>query len=333
MTGIDLAVLWERLDLAGEQGEGYVRLRVPSVRACAAYAARRISSGIEALIIEVSSEAVHGSPVYPQSAGFEVRADAIEAGRTGRTRIILSLTDERYRDIFRVLCEDVVRKMEEVGSETDAVRVFVSRLMRWQAFVRKHGVEVLSLEARRGLYGELRFLRDFLLDRIEDVAAVSAWRGCYGADHDFQLGHGHVEVKTTSANTPHAFHVSNVGQLDDNGIPSLFLHLVTLEEGETSGESLPELVEYLRQKLDPGVAEQLEVSLEEAGFLNVHREQYALPKYTLRAQRFFKVASGFPRLCEEMLPPGVENVRYMVAVAACTPYELMAEQAVRELLP
>ena len=42
---------WDRLSTHGEVGEGYVRLRLAEVGECAAYAARRVADGLEALVI------------------------------------------------------------------------------------------------------------------------------------------------------------------------------------------------------------------------------------------------------------------------------------------
>lgn len=327
----ELTSIWGRLSLDGEPRDGFVRLRLTSVRSCATYAARHVASGAEALVLEVEAESVQGSPSYPQSVGFDVRAEALEPGRSGRTRILLVLTNERYRDIFQTLCADVVRKLEDVDSETEAVRTFVSRLVRWQAFVRKHGTAGLSLEARRGLYGELRFLQD-LLSAIGMAPAVSSWKGSMAADHDFQFSSGSIEIKSTSANTPHTFRVNNAGQLNDRGVPCLFLQLLVLNESEGGAESLPELVDTIRHSLASPTSEDFEDALAAAGYLESQRDLYSAPRYSVRAETHFRVSAGFPRLLLSDLPDGVEDVSYAVAIAACTQFELGRADVFRELL-
>jgi hypothetical protein len=315
----NVADIWSKLVRQGETAMGYVRLRVRRVEACAVYAARSIESGLEALVIEVSTSALPGDVELPRSAGFDVIPSPIDPGRQGRTRIVIALTDARYADVFRALCEDLIHRMALATEESDAVRVLTLQLARWQAFLRAVGMEGMSLEARRGLAGELAFLRDELLPRMGDPA-VHGWTGWAAANHDFQLPGGSVEVKTTAANTPHAFRVSNVGQLDHRTTPALYVCLTRIDESQISGESLLEIVESLRDRLQPSAVAILEDGLAQVGLVVAAGSMYALPKYTIRGRQTFHVREGFPRITADDLLAGVEKVEYSVAIAACQPF-------------
>jgi hypothetical protein len=257
----------------------------------------------------------------------------IAPGRAGRTRLLLRLANPRFRDVFHALCDDVVQSLAATSDEIEAVRTFVARLARWQAFLRRHSPEGLSLEERRGLFGELSFLRDVLLPRMDGVAAVRSWKGWQSANHDFQFAAGSVEVKTTSANLPHAFHVSNVGQLDDGATAALFVHLLHVSEEESGASSLPELVAFIREHLPDDGTALFDDALVEFGYLDAHTESHSLPRYTVRSRRYFVVEDGFPRLLGRMMPPGVEEVSYSVAVAACTPFERGITTVIASILP
>lgn len=313
---------WERLSVHGESGEGLIRLRLPEIHSAATYAAKSIAENLEAVIIEVATEAIPPKVDYPDARGFNVRADMLKPGRSGRTRLLLELTDGRYRDVFLTLADDVVGKLAETTSEAEAVRVFIVRLSRWQSFLRRHGATGLSQEARRGLLGELVLLRDFVLPHTEEDMAIASWKGCRGANHDFQFRTASVEVKATSSSTPHAFHVSNIKQLDQPGQGRLFVFFVLLEESEGGDVSLPEVVDRIRDRLDGTARDAFEDCLIEAGYLEAQRELYLSPRYTVRRHRFFGVAEGFPRLREGQLPGGVEGVKYQVAIAACESFEV-----------
>ena len=315
---------WGRLSLDGEPGASFVRLRIPEVAACATYAAKGIADDLEAILLEVKTESVPTMTDYPDARGLSTTAEQLAPGRSGRTRITLALSDARYRDVFQSLAQDVVSKLEGAKDEADAVRCFIARLERWQTFLRRHGSQELSLEHRRGLLGELILIRDHLLKRCDGNMAVSAWKGCHGANHDFQLRHGSIEVKTTSSNTPHAFHVSNIGQLDSANPHRLFIFLVLVEESEAGDLSLPEVIDSLRNELEGGAVSTLEDCLVEAGYLENQREAYASPRYSIRRVRFFSVDESFPRLREHALPTGVEEVQYQVAIAACAAFETSA---------
>jgi len=317
---------WDRLAINGESGDGFVRLRLLEVRAAATYAAKSVAQGLEAILMEVKTQALSAHNDYPEAHGFSVHADMLAPGRHGRTRLMVTLTDGRYRDIFHTLAEDVVTKLAEVNSEDEAVRVFITRLSRWQSFMRKHGAEGLSLESRRGLIGELFFLRNHLLGRCSHDVAIASWKGCKGANHDFQFSLGSIEVKSTSSNTPHAFHVSNINQLDSPGQGRLFIFLILVEESESGDTSLPDMVDSLRAEFEGSALDAFEEALIDSGYTERHRDNYSSPRYTIRREHFYHVDKTFPRLRESLLPPGVEEVRYKVAISACTEFEVMPSE-------
>lgn len=317
----DIDDIWGRLQAQGDPSGAYVRLRVPTVTACALYAARNVQTEAAALILEVATTSLPGDINLPRSTGFQVSASALVQGRNGRTRLILELLDARYTDVFRSLCADLIDRMATAVSEPAAAQLLVSRLARWQSFLRDHGPEGLSLQARRGLVGELWFLRDELVPRLGSAAAAS-WMGWSGANHDFQLSSASIEIKTTAANTPHSFRVSNVGQLDDASTPALYLCLTALRESENSGETLPEVVETLRRLLGTAERDEFDDRLLRIGIISAHSHLYVAPRYSLRWRTLYRVTEGFPRLLGSNLPIGVEDVEYAVSVAACTPFRI-----------
>lgn len=323
---------WDRLAVHGESGGDFVRLRLPEVGAASTYAAKSVAEELEAVLIDVNTQSLPARADYPEAHGFSVRADMLTPGRHGRTRIFVVLTDGRYRDMFHTLAEDVVTKLTEADTEEEAVRLFITRLTRWQSFMRKHGATGLSMEVRRGLLGELFLLRNHLLRRCDQDTAIASWKGCRDANHDFQFLLGSIEVKTTSSNTPHAFHVSNIKQLDSPGQGQLFVFFVMVEESEAGDASLPDVIDSLRDRLDGTAIDAFEDSLVEAGYLESQREIYSSPRYSLRCERFFRVDESFPRLHEVSLPTGVEDVRYQVAIAACTAFEVFPSEALDTVL-
>lgn len=326
----ELADAWDRLQTEGLAGDGFIRLRLRIVTACATYAARRLTTGLEALVLEVCTRSLTTTAPYPQSTGFEVSAEPLKPGPSGTARIVLALTHERFRDVFLSLCSDVVQGLASATDETGAVRLFVSRLARWQEFLRKHSLAGLSPDERRGLFGELHFLRR-LARALGGHNAVQAWRGWKGANHDFMLFHGSVEVKTTSANTPHSFRVSNAGQLDDSGIEALFLSLIRVDENAPYGESLPDMIDSLRSSIEPGTAAVLDDALISVGYLDAQRDLYKEPVYRIRDQKFFRVHGDFPRIIASSLPAGIEELDYAVAVAACAPFEVSESDVLSQI--
>ncbi len=330
MTGLTEA--WEELDTAGHGLDGYVRLRLPVVLACPTYAARRISDDSVALILEIEKRVLSGFPDLPASKGFELSISPLSPGRYGRTRLIFALSDPESLDVFSSLADDIVRTLVGARDETDAVAQLVDRLRTWQEFLRRFGSQGMSREARRGLYGELVFLRDYLLKVLPGTEAVMAWTGPRRAPHDFQTSYGSVEVKTTAAATPHSFWVANIRQLDDVGVSALYLCVVRVDESEGGEETLPEAIDRLRSALGAS-AKQLDGPMINAGYIEAQRSLYESPRYSIRSPRFFHVGEGFPRLTESAIPNGVERVSFSVALAACADYVCSDREVLETLSP
>lgn len=115
---------------------------------------------------------------------------------------------------------------------------------RWQKFL-SAGVEGLSEERQRGLWGELRFLRNDLVAVFGPQDSVSAWQGSRAAHQDFLFSSGAVEIKTTIAKGPHVVQITSERQLDDKGLPALYLRHFALAVREGVGETLPQMVGFI----------------------------------------------------------------------------------------
>jgi len=305
----------------------HVQKRIGEISALDAYAAKRVADELEALIFEVATAAIERINEWPRSRGFEV---LLERGEE-ETRVHLQLVEERYREVFRALCGDVCKVMIGASDEADAVRVFHQRLLRWQSFLQKHGPEGLSEHARCGLFGELLVLRDLLLPCMGAGVVLHAWRGCKKAHQDFQFPDRALEVKTTRASIPDRISISNVQQLDGEGMEHMFLTVVHVNENETVGETLLDVIDGLRDVLPDDNRDLLDAGLNEVGFSDAHRALYARSRFQLIDLLHFEVRAGFPRLARHQIPDGVKSVRYEITIDACRPFRT-DQAAVLELL-
>ena len=309
----------------------HVKKRIGEISALDAYAAKRVTDGLEALILEVETSALGKIVTWPSSRGFEMIPEPLESGPGGRTRLHLQLVRKRFREVFRALCSDVCEVMVGASIGPEAIHVFHRRLVRWQSFLQKHGPEGLSEQARCGLFGELLVFRDMLLPCIAAGTVLPAWRGCKKAHQDFQFVDCALEVKTTRAAIPDRISVSNVQQLDGKGMKHMFLTVVHVNENETAGETLPAMVDGLRTALPDDARDLLDQGLEEVGYTDAHRELYARPLYQDIDRKHFEVRDEFPMLTRGQIPDGVKRVRYEISIDACKPFRV-DEAAVLELL-
>ena len=96
------------------------------------------------------------------------------------------LADDRYRDVFEVLVNDVGERIARAPGQEEAVKTLIARLHVWQNFMRRHGAQGLTIEAQIGLFGELTFLSDHLIDRLPAHDSVEAWTGPAGGKTGFR---------------------------------------------------------------------------------------------------------------------------------------------------
>jgi hypothetical protein len=260
---------------------------------------------------------------WPQCRGLEVWSLMLAS----QPHLGVRLLDPAYSDVFTVLAEDVAPRVAAAPSPRAAASTLISRLRRWQKFL-VAGTGGLSVEQQRGLYGELHTMKGHLMPALGAAGAVAGWRAPKGAHQDFQFVSGAVEIKTTTAKQPQSVRITSERQLDDTGIPALFLHVVVLDErevegeGQGGGESLPEIVKNIRMRLndEQEVKEAFDDLLLESGYTEADIPRYENRRYMIRRENTFHIRQGFPRLIERTLAAGVGDISYSLSLAACEPF-------------
>jgi hypothetical protein len=236
---------------------------------------------------------------------------------------LLLQTNDTFRDIFTSLTADVASHIAPTTNHKTAVEKFLARLKRWQQFLERSGPDGLGDEAQRGLFGELWFIRHYLLP-VAGAQAVTAWTGPTMTAQDFQLPSLAVEVKTTTAKEHQKLAITGEKQLESlSELRIILLHLSLTAQRDT-GMTLVDIVHSLRSLLasTPLALSVFEDALLAVGYLNAHASRYAHPGYLIREHHFFDVKDDFPRIVGADLRNGVGDVIYSVSVAACLPYEM-----------
>jgi hypothetical protein len=265
--------------------------------------------------------------------------EVLSVALSGQAHLGVRLRDPACADVFAALAVDVAPRVAAASNARAAATALLSRLRRWQKFLAA-GTAGLSAEQQRGLYGELHTLRAHLLPALGAAVSVAGWRAPHAAHQDFQFASGAVEVKTTTAKQPQTVRITSERQLDDTGIPALFLRVVVLDEREAEGadsaggDTLPLMVRDLRQQLlpDARAAEVFDDRLLESGYLDADAPRCENQRFTLRREHTFRVRRGFPRLVERDLPAGVGDVSYALSLAACSAFAVEAAEMLAALV-
>jgi len=239
--------------------------------------------------------------------------------QAGKNALVFKLINFQHKDIFNVLCEDLIASISTETNERKLVKEILNRFEKWKSLFSKIGLQGLTPEEQRGLFGELFFMREFFNSKGNTTYIVNSWVGPENAVIDFQSNNWGVEVKTTSGNNHQKVNISNERQLDTKNYEHLFLYHISLDQRQNSGESLNDIVLSLKDLLskDELVLNKFIHKLFEAGYFDVHIPLYKECGYSIRQNTFYKVENDFPRIEEKDVQNGLGDIRYSIILSYC----------------
>jgi len=284
------------------------------------------------LLVRVDKREFNQFDQLPEFQGFDISLLKFPDETPENIMVGFSLNDTSYSEIFSALCEDLVCIACKEINQKKMVQYIKERLLLWKQFLNIAGSHGLSPESQRGLYGELRFLRDVMIPNTEIAKAISSWRGPSKANQDFQISDISIEVKTSIAKQHQTIHVANEQQLDDDGLKSLFIYFLSLREKPEHAETLPGIIDEIRKiiELKNGPAYEFETQLFKAGYIDKHRTKYLKPGYHDREIQIFRVDEDFPRIIERDLKAGVGDVKYSIDLSICRKFRVSEEDFISE---
>lgn len=249
--------------------------------------------------------------------------------------LIFKLLNFEHKDIFAVLCEDLIASISNETNEKKVVREVLNRFEKWKSLFNKIGLQGLKPEQQRGLFGELYFLRNVLQRNSDFLAVVNTWTGTEKQIRDFQSGSWAVEVKTTYGNNHQKVHISSERQLDTTNLEALFLYHISLEQQQNSGETLNDIVDSVTEILrsETIALNKFKSKIYEVGYFDLQRNLYETIGYHIRQDVFYIVKNDFPRIEENDIRTGVGDVKYSIIISQCTPFQINETEVFETLIP
>lgn len=309
MTPLRRADPWECL---ATPASGIAVRRVDDVHPLDLYWARD-THGHVGLALRAGAHAFDGMQ-WPELTGLA--AEWVDAG--GATTLVLLLRAESDRDLFVVLCGDLIEATRMAVDAKAGQYIFSVRLSRWQQLLARRRQPGLIEEEARGLWGELHFLLDVLTPAYGLVSAIQNWVSPEDHPQDFLIAHQAVEVKTRLTSPRRLVKISSIEQLDtdESGLDLLVFSVAYANVVE--GRSLDEVVENVRTLAmeEAGlVLEAFDAKLLSRGY-TVSNDATAA-KLVLSKLEWFVVGEGFPRLLKSVAPIGVDQIHYRLDLDRC----------------
>lgn len=264
----------------------------------------------------------------------EIQIDLFpDPNQKGKNTLLFKLTNNQHKDIFSVLCEDLIASITLETNEKQLVKTILNRFEKWKSLFTKIISEGLLPEEQRGLFGELYFLRKFLQINNNYQFVLNTWIGTAGEVRDFQMNNWAVEVKTTHGNNHQKVQISSERQLDTTHLDKLFLYHLSLEKVQESGETLNQIIASINTilEVDAIALNRFKSKLYEAGYFDLHFALYDSVGYFIRQDTFYLVENDFPRIQENEIRNGVGDVKYSIIVSQCENYKQLEESVFKNL--
>ncbi|WP_087693412.1 PD-(D/E)XK motif protein [Pseudomonas sp. PE-S1G-1] len=331
VTEEEMQAIWR--PLAGDSpDEGWRSIAMAECGGCRLRAARSSPGNEEALLIGFPSLKLPAMNQLPNGHGFKVeKATLGEVGR-GLNWLALVRQPAGSLDLFSSMVVDVLSTVQTSSDAKEELlfQRYLGRIRAWQDFMRR-GHEGLSAEEELGLVGELNVLSKLIEAGMPLFNSVDAWKGPLDGLHDFELGSGSIEVKTTIASEGFPACIDSLEQLDDSLRYPFFLAGVKLHLSE-EGKNLVQHIDLLRQGFssDPAALRAFDNCLVHGGYLDTHQNRYTRA-FALTELVIHRVDEHFPRLTPFNTPLGVLRARYEIDLGLVQSQKISLNQALQEL--
>lgn len=231
------------------------------------------------------------------------------------------LLAEHAKQVFFVLCSNLVKSAIGCQSEEIAMAAIKNRFTTWKKLFKNPSSEMTE-ELYKGLFGELFFLKNHLIPCCGSSAAVSAWSGSDRTAKDFSIGNDWFEVKTVSTNAE-TVKISSLTQLDADK-PG---HLVIVKTEKMSNEfdnresSVEQLVTAILNAItDEALKDDFVNKVTLYGY-NLDADPSHFHKYRVQKMNFYRVNGDFPKITPDKVSYAeIVRVAYELSISSIEKY-------------
>lgn len=325
---IDYRTIWESINNESKKNplQSQIARRIPSNGLFPVFLATDVKKDIRLLYINIANIQSIEIEKLPRFGGLDISLVNASIGEFDKEMFIkFTQLIPQIDNIFELVISDICDKVLQVKADLE---VTLFRLLsEWKIFFEKKENKILSIEAQKGLAGELYFLRKYLFKKYSYAESLSYWTGTERTNHDFQILNRAIEIKSTSSKQHKKFIVASERQLDSSGLDNLYLSLFTFTlHSNMPSCTLPGLINELYSDIegDSIATFHLQMKLIKYGFNEQDAEKYKLG-LSVSSIKFFEIKEGFPRLLPLNLPEGIGDLKYSVVVSACAPFEIATD--------
>lgn len=230
------------------------------------------------------------------------------------------LLQEDAKVVFFTFCEDMIRSITDIKEEMVALTSIKKRYLTWKAMFINVKNSQISREVLQGLYGELYFLKNYMLEKYDTQTAISSWSGPNSTSKDFSLSDNWYEIKTIGNNVQD-IHISSLTQLSspiDGRLVVIKLEEMSDEFNNNNSNISMLLTQILEQLNDERIEE---LFLSKISNFDL-QDEYICKNYDVKSINIYIVNDNFPRLTEkDIIYPEIGEIRYTLLVNSLEKYK------------
>ena len=226
------------------------------------------------------------------------------------------------KKVFFTFCANLIDAVTDIYDEQKALYALKKRYITWKTMFRRDSANKLSREVLQGLFGELYFMKKYMLDHFGAAVAVQAWSGPDFKSKDYAVDTEWFEVKTVGANTT-TVHISSLAQLSsDHDGHLIVVKAESMSDQFSNGESsIEELFKYIFAQINDETAEGIFLSKLSAFGFDSSDESF-MSKFDVKSMTSYKVSGEFPRLTEkDITRPEICDVSYSLIMNSLKDYK------------
>ena len=232
------------------------------------------------------------------------------------------LMQDDAKSVYYTFCEDLVSAVTDVNVEATALNALKKRFITWKSMFKQVQIVDVSREVIQGLYGELYFLKNYMLEHYSPNEAIGAWAGADSKSKDYSIKDEWFEIKTIGANT-NTVHISSLSQLASPAPGHLVVIKTESMSQKFAGEnsSINMLLKNILLKVLDEITEEQLLNKIRSVVGNI-TDKVLNAKFSVKGIDFYLVDDRFPRLQKANIPYAeIEDIQYSLNINMLEKYK------------
>lgn len=206
------------------------------------------------------------------------------------------------KNVFFTFCSDIVESVKNIKNAKDALRALRNRFNAWKSLFKRDTGSV-SEEVLKGLFGELYFLKNYMVPKYGVKNSVLSWSGPDNTHKDFSINNDWYEVKTITDSSL-TVRISSIEQLSSNVPGKLeIIKVENMSQQYNDGECcVLQLIEKLLCEIDEDEVRSYFIEKISSYGFTVADECLHDKKYKVISVTAYNVDDSFPRVTVNDVP-------------------------------